>query len=632
MRLTFIRFFPITLIFFACATAVAEWVWERLDKYSPPSMQNHSMVYDSHRDRLVVVGGIRQTYESSGPYIDPYVYEWDDESWRKIPASARPGTAATGAMVYDSQRRVSVFFGGNDGSGFGETLEWDGVVWRRVQTRARPGTRHGHSMAYDRERGVTVLFGGVSPGWLMRNDTWEYDGINWEQVSTSGPSARFGAAMTFDATRGASLLHGGLIGLYYGAESDLWKWDGVAWQRITPNAQGPQRSEHSLVYDPKSGALLAFGGGYNYFHWNDETWIFANNRWAKQLPPSAPPGRRAHASSFHAGIGKVAVFGGHAASRRYSDLWLWEGQSWHPDDLAPPAYSGSTAAFDPIRNELILLGGIVCYISSGKPILQPDTWRFRSEKWEKLLLRMLPPARNYASMVWDEANGEIVLFGGEAAGDPPLNPQWITLRDTWTWNGLEWRQHNLTRKVPPKAGPIWFDSNLQTVVMASNRSTNPNVRVFWLWNGSQWIETSVVLPAGTEYMNDVFFDRARKVTILREVRYNRTWRWDGATWAMIYSDSTPHRSGSVLLYDDSAGAALLYGGTNESSSVGTATWWDGAVWRELGYQKPGDRIGAAGAYDRHQQRSIVYGGNSYSYGGIRYEFYDDTWSVRWVPN
>ncbi|MDQ2985553.1 MAG: hypothetical protein M3R13_02370 [Armatimonadota bacterium] len=65
---------------FAALPVAAEWVWERLDRPSPPSMYEHSMVYDSGRDRLVVYGGARWYSETYGNHHHPYVWEWDGET------------------------------------------------------------------------------------------------------------------------------------------------------------------------------------------------------------------------------------------------------------------------------------------------------------------------------------------------------------------------------------------------------------------------------------------------------------------------------------------------------------------------------------------------------------------------
>lgn len=82
-----------------------------------------------------------------------------------------------------------VLFGGFDlGSGRGvtaETWEWDGRAWE-LRATSGPNPRMFHSMAYDSNRSMTVLFGGQSATVDVRyGDTWEWDGKVWELRATS---------------------------------------------------------------------------------------------------------------------------------------------------------------------------------------------------------------------------------------------------------------------------------------------------------------------------------------------------------------------------------------------------------------------------------------------------------------
>ena len=59
--------------------------------------------------------------------------------------------------------------------------------WAQVST-AGPAPRIEPAMAYDSQRGVTVLFGGDNGSNL--GDTWEWNGSTWTQLSTKGPTAQ----------------------------------------------------------------------------------------------------------------------------------------------------------------------------------------------------------------------------------------------------------------------------------------------------------------------------------------------------------------------------------------------------------------------------------------------------------
>ena len=107
----------------------------------------------------------------------------------------------------DSARGVSVLFGGIGDSAFNDTWEWDGESWTQVSSTG-PSRRYNTSMAHDERRGVSVLFGGFDDENAL-GDTWEWDGNSWTQVSVGGPPARHVYAMAYDSRRGVVVLFGG---------------------------------------------------------------------------------------------------------------------------------------------------------------------------------------------------------------------------------------------------------------------------------------------------------------------------------------------------------------------------------------------------------------------------------------
>ena len=74
--------------------------------------------------------------------------------------------------------------------------------WNLLSPGSSPSMRTAHAMSYDLFRDRVVVFGGT-PGGLSNalNDTWEFDGTTWTNVSPSpanSPSARVGHIMAFD--------------------------------------------------------------------------------------------------------------------------------------------------------------------------------------------------------------------------------------------------------------------------------------------------------------------------------------------------------------------------------------------------------------------------------------------------
>src|SRR5439155_21497346 len=108
------------------------------------------------------------------------------------------------------------------------------VQWVRRTDVGTPGQRYGHAMAYDSQRGVTVFFGGaysdVSGSEEFYDDTWEYDGTHWRKITLvtgSAPPPRANHGMCYYNSGGYQymVMAGGRNGL--GTFADTWLYTGL---------------------------------------------------------------------------------------------------------------------------------------------------------------------------------------------------------------------------------------------------------------------------------------------------------------------------------------------------------------------------------------------------------------------
>ncbi|MCB8920647.1 MAG: hypothetical protein H6662_03600 [Ardenticatenaceae bacterium] len=151
-------------------------VWLPLNVHAPVSfrMLDVSMDFDFYRERLVLQPLINVT---------PVTLELPSSGDWQIAVDGNetktfPEKRAFVSIAYDSQRQVTVLFGGDETQ---YTWEYDGYSWKRASPIDSPSARYGHSIVYDEDRGVIVMFGGSNPENLLLNDTWEYDGTTWAQ-------------------------------------------------------------------------------------------------------------------------------------------------------------------------------------------------------------------------------------------------------------------------------------------------------------------------------------------------------------------------------------------------------------------------------------------------------------------
>jgi hypothetical protein len=161
--------------------------------------------------------------------------------------------------------------------------------------------------------------------------------------------------------------------------------------------------------------------------------------------------------------------------------------------------------------------------------------------WATIETDVRPPFRQNHSMVYDEARGVCVLFGGTAVG---AAAGYGTTNDTWLWNGQTWSLRSPAVSPPPRAYySMAYDRQRRRVVLFGG----------WFYDG---ISTTTT--------------------------YGDTWEWDGANWQMMAAAGTntpPARRWGSMAYDPVRGETLLIGGDLTNYQDRVSTWgWNGTNW------------------------------------------------------
>ena len=242
----------------------ATWTDQKPGGTLPAPRALYQAVWDAAAARLVLFGGT----SDAGRFGDTWTFDPTADVWTETAGAGAPQARSAHAMVYDSDAgRVLMFGGVGDAGRFGDTWTYDTAsgLWSQVAAEgASPSVRSGHAMVYVPDEKMTLLFGGYD-GTKFLNDTWAYDSqaSTWTELSPVGavPSARGNHRMVYDPENGVVVLFGGNDG---SAElADVWTYDLAmnTWQRLdTPGDVPPGREEHALVYDPSTGGVLLFGG------------------------------------------------------------------------------------------------------------------------------------------------------------------------------------------------------------------------------------------------------------------------------------------------------------------------------------------------------------------------------------
>lgn len=241
-------------------------------KLNPPGgalpRWGHRLVRNTAQNRLITFGGRSPTI--SGLANDTYA--WTGTAWTMVPTPTAPSARFRYGLAYDSRRNRVVLFGGRGLSAvLGDTWEFDGVAWTEVVTPTTPPPREDMVMAYDPSLARTVLFGGYDADTdVLRGDTWEWSGVNWQQiVPTTSPTARYRAAGVFDSTRQRLVMYGGFDGTNITQET--WEYLGGTWNQVAAGGS-TLATEMYAGYDSQRRKTVTFGGVGAAF--SNETWEF----------------------------------------------------------------------------------------------------------------------------------------------------------------------------------------------------------------------------------------------------------------------------------------------------------------------------------------------------------------------
>ena len=236
--------------------------WTNLRPANAPSARAASAIaYDPVRQRVILFGGWDYPLGRRN-YLDD-MWEWDGQNWRELTLSVRPPRMAYPQMVYDPVRHRIVLLGAFENSGIWaalETWEWDGTVWTQTSS---PGQGALCLLSFDavQARPLMVLHRPVGTGNTSRTETWTYAAGVWFRYGpSSSPPARDRSAMAFDQARRRVTLFGGVVLSGGGNANDTWEWDGGGWQQLSLGNAPTPRIGHALAYDPVRRGLVAFGG------------------------------------------------------------------------------------------------------------------------------------------------------------------------------------------------------------------------------------------------------------------------------------------------------------------------------------------------------------------------------------
>lgn len=548
--------------------------------------------------------------------------------WSAAAPAASPPQDEGAAMAYDMRTGQLVLFGGRtEGRLRAETWAYDGSSWAKQSPVTHPSGREGASAAYDPATGQLLLFGGMTSTGLSA-ETWAYEGSSgWVKLSPAeSPPALRGASMAYDPATGQLVLFGGAT--ESGVSAETWAYErSSGWVKLSPAESPPAREGASMVYDPASEQLILFGGytanGYAAKADSAETWTYDGSTWVKQSPAQSPPARYGASIAYDQASAQIVMFGGETEQSEGSETgeagvsgetWVYEGSSWVKQSLAggPSPRSFASMGYDPATDQLVLFGGFLGSLVSS------ETWIYGIEpapsgEWAQLSTTPSPPPTFSAAMAFDSVTGQMNMFSGRATKGGGLTAE------TWMYDAEAWTQQSPAQSQPAlERSSVAFDPELgETVLFGGKDKSGAIGRQTWAYDGSSWTQESPSQSPPGRVDASMAFDYATGQLVLfggyvpATGLSNATWTYNGLQWSKQAPAQSPSpREGAAMAYDPATEQLILYGGTIEGRGTSTETWAyerSGGWVKESPGKSPPALYGAAMAYDPATERMVLYG-------------------------
>lgn len=257
-------------------------------------------------------------------------------------------------------------------------------------------------------------------------------------------------------------------------------------------------------------------------------------------------------------------------------------------DVRPPYHFGQVLVFDQAHGQTVLFGGEV--LGTQGVVYGNDTWLWDGSNWIATNPTSPPPARSSHGMAYDGQRQRTVLFGGAYYG--PGLPAAITLGDTWEWDGSNWQlmAASSTNTPPPRARPTMAYDPVrhETLLIGGDLASYQDRVTTWAWNGTNWTI------------------RATNIVGRLTDRYLGNYDVGG---------------GNALAFDERRGVMVLFGPFGSSADL--VMEWDGEIWtainpssvtptNQASYQGVLDSRGYQAYYDPYRGMVACVGGGGFN--------------------
>lgn len=297
--------------------------------------------------------------------------------------------------------------------------------------------------------------GGIAHASVSSLITTNYSELNWTNQSywtnqTSPVQAPGGSAMAYDPELGYMILFGGGACIFCASNNTFIYYPNEGWYNLTPlfdffgDPSPPPVDFMGMAYSPLWEGIIMTGGAFANNTYSNQTWLFGASGWENITAEVglAPPESIYAPLVWDAALGAVVSVDG-CAYRDCSFVWNQTellgapGTDWTYIPAGPgiaPTW-GQESAYDYATADLLFFGGRT---NNSNASASNATWIYTpGSDWENITSSAgafgvyWPAPTVWGGATWDGQLDQIVLFGGDLAGDTLTNQTAVFDGSVW---------------------------------------------------------------------------------------------------------------------------------------------------------------------------------------------------------
>jgi hypothetical protein len=445
------------------------------------------------------------------------------------------------------------------------------------------------------------------------------------------PSARFDARMVYNPVTTHTILFGGTTASDSSTKqayefNDTWDWNGSIWTQLFPLHVPPARYDHAMVYDSARDRIVMFGGrtGNGKVDLGD-TWVFKNGDWTQLNPPNSPPARLFSSAAYDPLRDRVVLFGGATitadlkTTTPYHDTWEFDGTNWIQVLSDGPKVDKPILVWDGARANVFMLG-----VDSALATHQ-FTYDPKVPGWTENTKTRLPSCVNEANITYQSDSGTIFFTGGVCNGVS-------TVEDNEEWDGNQWNPKSVKTNIGRVYGPAMaFDESRQVTLLFGGNpvsSTTPRNQL-WAFNGdwNDFVDPNLVPPARS--LASFHTDLANNRILLfggvdPTITYADLWQYQFGKWQRIVTNNVPPQqcTSPASAFDTNRHTLQVL-----CSDSGIHEF-DGTDWKDFGSltKIPPARLFSSMSYDENLKKTVLFGGYITDYINQTWTWDGTAWS------